>query len=143
MAAIRRFSESDTESDVDHCADEKKLKHKVVNCFHEELPVGCALGWVLFVRAEVAYSVLQVMGSQPLLKIRSETIHEPIHTYMKFVSYMVTESGKLSIRVHPHSQKHGNLMQFCLVYFRLVVSANIPFKFVSRYATSSSKVLCW
>ena len=74
MAAILRRSESDTESDIDTCADEKELKHKVVNCFQEELPVGCALRRVLFVCAEVTHSVLQVNGGQPLLKIRSETL---------------------------------------------------------------------
>lgn len=74
MAAILGFGESDTESDIDACADQKELKHKVVNCFHEELPVRCPLGRFLFIGAEVTLSVLQVMGSQPLLKIRSETL---------------------------------------------------------------------
>ena len=98
MAAILGCSESDTESDIDACADEKELKHKVVNCFHEELPVGCALGWVLFIGAEVTHSVLQVMGSQPLLKIRSETLYKPIHTYMKFVSFWMQKRKNFNQR---------------------------------------------
>jgi hypothetical protein len=51
------------------------------------------------------------------------------------------KSGKISITTHPHAQKAGNQMQFWFVYFDWCVY--IPFKFYSRNATSSSKVLSW
>ena len=99
MARILRRSESDKESDIDTCADEKNLKNKVVNCFHEELPVGCTLGQVLFIGAKVNHSVLQVMGGQPLLKIRSETLYKTINTYMKLVSFLCKAENFQSLRI--------------------------------------------
>lgn len=120
MATILRFSESDTESDIDACADQKKLKHKVVNCFHEELPVRCALGRVLFVRAEVLHSVRQVTHSQPLLKIRSETLDKPIHTYMKFVSYWMQAARNTFNQRASQFPESGNSDAILVGVFRLV-----------------------
>ena len=119
MATIFGCSESDTKSDIDACADQKELKHKVVNCFHEEFPVGCALRRVLFVGAEVTHSVLQVMGSQPLLKIRSETLYKPIHTYMKFVSFWMQKRKTFNQRASscPESGKSDAIL---VGVFRLV-----------------------
>lgn len=81
MATVLGLSEADTESDIDAGANEQQLKHEVVDCLNEELPIGSALGRVLPIGAEVLHSGVKVVRGQALLKIRSEIVYKSIHTY--------------------------------------------------------------
>ena len=82
MRTIVRLSESNTETNINTGANQKKLEHEVIYSLDEELPIRSSSWRVLSICTEVPSSVLNVNWGQAIIKIRSEILHQPVDTYL-------------------------------------------------------------